>query len=280
MPSMKITVPLFVNYGMSGAFRILPSSTGNCRSLPLRLPPWVRREFRERKKTPFVAPRALESSEIPQIIEEYRIAALNAQKAGFDGVEIHGANGYLPDQFLRDGTNQRTDDWGGSIENRARFLLAATDAAISVWGADKVGVHLSPRNMEGSGAIDSNPAAIFGYVAKELGKRKIAFLFTREGTSGARFTPMMKKEFGGAVIANEQFTVEQAQAVLQNGEADAVSWGKLFLANPDLPRRFHENLPMNEPNPATFYGYSAENPAEGYTDYPFADDAEIKEETA
>ncbi len=220
----------------------------------------------------YVAPRALTLEEIPGVIEMYRKGAENAKRAGFDGVEIHGANGYLPDQFLRDGTNHRTDAYGGSVENRARFLLEATDAAIAVWGASRVGVHLSPRNTPGSGAVDSDPARIFNYVAEELGKREIAFLFTREGVGGGeRFTPEMKKRFGGPVIANESFTPEHAQEVLDAGEADAVSWGKQFIANPDLPARIARNGPYNEPNPATFYARGVE----GYTDYPFLNE-EIK----
>jgi len=218
------------------------------------------------EQTPYVTPRALETDEIPGVIAMYRHGAENAKRAGFDGVEIHGANGYLPDQFLRDGTNHRTDAYGGPIENRARFLLEATDAAISVWGAGRVGVHLSPRNMEGYGAIDSDPGATYGYVAEELGKRGIAFLFTRESVGdGERFTPEMKRRFGGPVIVNESFTPELAQQVLDASEGDAVSWGKLFLANPDLPQRIQQGGPYNEPNPATFYAPGAE----GYTDYPF-----------
>ncbi len=220
------------------------------------------------EQTPYVTPRALETEEIPGVIETFLIGAENAKRAGFDGVEIHGANGYLPDQFLRDATNQRTDQYGGSLANRARFLLEATDAAISVWGAGRVGVHLSPRNMENYGAIDSDPATTYGYVAEELGKRGIAFIFTRESVTGPqgseRYTPEMKRRFSGPVIANEGFTPELAQQVLDAGEADAVSWGKLFLANPDLPERIKRGGPFNDPNPATFYAHGAE----GYTDYP------------
>ena len=220
-------------------------------------------------RKPYVAPRPLETGEIPGVIDAYRQGAENARRAGFDGVEVHGANGYLPDQFLRDGTNHRTDHYGGSLENRARFLLEATDAAIGVWGASRVGVHLSPRNMDGMGAIDSDPAGIFGYVAAELGRRKVAFLFVRESIEGGpRFAPAMKQAFGGPLIANEAFTVAQAEQVLESGEADAVSWGKEFLANPDLPRRLALGAPLNPPDPATFYGPGAK----GYTDYPTLDE--------
>ena len=214
---------------------------------------------------PYPVPRALDASEIPGIIEAYRIGARNAKDAGFDGVEIHGANGYLPDQFLRDGTNLRTDEWGGSVENRARFLLAATDAAIGVWGADRVGVHLSPRALEHHGIDDSDPASTFNYVAGELGRRKIAFLFVRESVEGGpRYEPGIKAAFGGAVIANERFSFQQAEDVLAAGEADAVSWGQLFLANPDLPARVRLDAPLNDPDTSTFYAQGAT----GYTDYP------------
>lgn len=218
-----------------------------------------------REQAPYVTPRALETDEIPGVIAMYRLGAENAKRAGFDGVEIHGANGYLPDQFLRDGTNQRTDQYGGSVENRARFLLEATDAAISVWGADRVGVHLSPRNMEGSGAIDSDPRTTFGYVAEELGRRKIAFLFSRENTTGERITDEIKRRFGGPVIANESLSPEGGAELIEGGVADAASWGKLFIANPDLVERLKRGGPFNEPDPSTFYVPGAH----GYTDYPF-----------
>lgn len=217
---------------------------------------------------PYPVPHALSADEIHGLIADYAQAARNAQEAGFDGVEVHGANGYLPDQFLRDGTNTRTDEYGGPIGNRARFLLEATDAAIGVWGAARVGVHLSPRDMAHHGIEDSDPAATFGYVAQELGKRGLAYLFSRESVDGGpRFSPEMKRLFGGPLIANEEFTPEQAQQILDAGEADAVAWGQQFLANPDLPRRLAERLPLNPPNPATYYAPGAT----GYTDYPFAD---------
>ncbi|MBC8140325.1 MAG: alkene reductase, partial [Armatimonadetes bacterium] len=206
----------------------------------------------------YVAPRPLKTEEIAGVIETYRIGAENAKRAGFDGVEIHGANGYLPDQFLRDGTNHRTDEYGGTVENRARFLLQVTDAAIGVWGAGRVGVHLSPRNMDGSGAIDSDPSGTFGYVAEKLGERGIAYIFSREAFSGERITDRMKKRFGGAVIVNEGVTDEDAIMALSSGNADAVSWGKAFIANPDLPRRIETGAPRNEPNGSTFYGGGAE----------------------
>jgi len=211
----------------------------------------------------FETPRALETAEIPGIVEAYRKGAENAKAAGFDGVEIHAANGYLLDQFLQDSTNQRTDQYGGSIENRARLLLEVTDAAISVWGAGRVGVHLAPRG-DSHDMGDSDRAATFGYVARELGKRSIAFICTREKEGEDSLTPKLKELFGGVVIANERFTKAQANAWLANGKADAVAFGIPFIANPDLPARLAADAPLNEPHPETFY---SSGPV-GYLDYP------------
>ncbi len=211
----------------------------------------------------YETPRALETRELPGIIDAYRRGAENAQRAGFDGVELHGANGYLLDQFLQDSTNHRTDDYGGPVENRARLMLEAVDAAISIWGADRVGLHLAPRG-DAHDMGDSDPAATFGYVARESGKRGLAFLCAREHHQTPALGPQLKKAFGGVFIANEQFTKESAEAAIAAGQADAVAWGQPFIANPDLPRRFREGAPLNEPQPQTFY---APGP-EGYTDYP------------
>jgi 2,4-dienoyl-CoA reductase-like NADH-dependent reductase (Old Yellow Enzyme family) len=216
-----------------------------------------------RPQKAFVTPRALETNEIPGIIEAFRRGAENAQRAGFDGVELHGANGYLLDQFLQDSTNHRTDEYGGSIENRARLMLAAADAAISVWGADRVGMHLAPRG-DAHDMGDSNPAETFGYVARELGKRHIAFICARESLGEKRLGPVLKKAFGGVWIANEKFTQETAEQVIAAGEADAVAFGQLFIANPDLPERFANSAPLNAPDPATFYMQGEH----GYVDYP------------
>lgn len=216
-----------------------------------------------RPKKEFVTPRALEIGEIPGVIESYRKGAANAKAAGFDGVEIHGANGYLLDQFLQDSTNQRTDQYGGPIENRARLMLEVTDAVISVWGASRVGMHLAPRG-DAHDMGDSNPAATFGYVARELGKRKIAFICARESVGPNRLGPELKKAFGGVYVANEAHTRDSAEQLLRSGEADAVAFGKSFIANPDLPRRFALSAPLNAPVPETFY---ASGP-QGYTDYP------------
>jgi 2,4-dienoyl-CoA reductase-like NADH-dependent reductase (Old Yellow Enzyme family) len=211
----------------------------------------------------FVTPRALETAEIPAIIEAYRHGARNAQAAGFDGVEIHAANGYLIDQFLQDSTNRRVDGYGGPIENRARFLLEVTDAVISVWGAGRVGVHLAPRcNSHDMG--DSDPAALFGHVAGALGKRKIAFLCARESHDQPALGPALKQAFGGVFIANEGFTAQSAREAITAGRADAVAFGKAAIANPDLVARIRRDAPWNPPDPDTFYG---DGPA-GYLDYP------------
>ncbi|RYD21207.1 MAG: alkene reductase [Verrucomicrobiaceae bacterium] len=216
-----------------------------------------------RPEKAFVTPRALELSEIPGIVEDYRRAAENAKAAGFDGVEIHGANGYLIDQFLQDSSNKRTDEYGGPVENRARFLLEVTDAVVSVWGADRVGVHLAPRG-DAHDVGDSDLTSVFHHVARELGKRGIAFLCARESYEKPALGPSLKQVFGGVYIANEGFTAESAREAIRNGEADAVAFGKQAIANPDLVERFRTGAPLNEPNPATFYG---SGPA-GYTDYP------------
>jgi 2,4-dienoyl-CoA reductase-like NADH-dependent reductase (Old Yellow Enzyme family) len=223
-----------------------------------------------RPQKAYVTPRALELSEIPAIIEAFRRGAENAQRAGFDGVELHGANGYLLDQFLQDSTNRRTDEYGGAIENRARLLLEATDAAISVWGADRVGVHIAPRgDVHDMG--DSNLAQTFGYVARELGRRRIAFVCARESVGANRLGPELKRIFGGVYIANEQFTRESAEQVVSAGEADAVAFGKLFIANPDLPGRFATGTALNVPDPTTFYAPGSK----GYTDYPALETATV-----
>ena len=211
----------------------------------------------------FETPRALETEEIAEIVEAYRHGAENAKAAGFDGVEIHGANGYLLDQFLQSSTNQRNDQYGGSVENRARLLLEVTDAAISVWGADRVGVHLAPR-QDAHDMGDANPRETFGYVARELGKRGVAFICTREREGEDSLTPYLKEQFGGLVIANERFTKEQANAWLAEGKADAVAFGIPFIANPDLVERLAQDAPLNEPRPELFY---APGPV-GYIDYP------------
>ncbi len=216
-----------------------------------------------RPQVEYVTPRALDLAEIPGIVAAYRKGAENAKLAGFDGVEVHGANGYLLDQFLQSSTNLRTDIYGGSLENRARLMLEVTDACIAVWGASRVGVHLAPRG-DSHDLSDANPAETFGYVATELGKRGIAFICSRESVGDNRIGPLLKKAFGGVYIANEKMDKETAEQVIASGEADAVAFGKWFISNPDLPRRLKDNAPLNPARPETFYSPTAE----GYTDYP------------
>lgn len=213
--------------------------------------------------TEYETPRALEIDEIKEIVTAYKIGAENAKKAGFDGVEIHAANGYLIDQFLQDRTNRRDDIYGGPIENRARFLLEITDAVIGVWGSDRVGVHLAPR-CDSHDMGDSDPLAIFGFITKELSKKKIAFIFTREHQAEDSITPKLRELFNGVFIGNEKYTKDTAQKAIDSGLVDAVSFGVPFLANPDLVKRFEIDAPLNNPVPETFYAKGEI----GYTDYP------------
>ena len=219
---------------------------------------------------PFVTPRALETDEIPGIIEQYRKGAENALAAGFDGVEIHGANGYLLDQFLRDGTNQRTDEYGGSVENRARLMLEVTEAIVGIWGGARVGVRLSPSGTFNS-MSDSDPKATFGYVIEQLNRFNLAYLHLREpdaadirhgGTPlpASYFRPM----YQGVLMVNTDYTLETGNKAIAKGDADLVAYGVLFIANPDLPERFRLRAPLNQPDPSTFYGGSEK----GYVDYP------------
>jgi N-ethylmaleimide reductase len=223
---------------------------------------------------PFVTPRALELDEIPGIIDQYRQGAKNALEAGFDGVEVHGANGYLLDQFLRDGTNHRTDAYGGSLENRARLLLEVTQAVVEVWGSDRVGVRLSPSSTFNDMA-DSDPKTTFSYAIQALNAFNLAYLHLIEPSEAdLRYggTPIPTREFrplyNGTLMVNWDYDQAMGHQAIASGDADLVSYGKLFIANPDLPRRFKENAPLNEPNPGTFYGGGAE----GYTDYPSLED--------
>ncbi len=216
-----------------------------------------------RPERPYPVPRALETSEIAGIIAAFRQGAVNAKEAGFDGVEIHGANGYLLDQFLQDSTNQRTDAYGGSREKRARLLLEVTDAVIDVWGADKVGMHLAPR-ADSHDMGDSDRLATFTYVARELGKRQLAFICAREARLADSIGPCIRDAFGGVYIVNENFTGESAAAALADGIADAVAFGKAFIANPDLVARLATGAPLNSWDDRTFYGGGVK----GYLDYP------------
>jgi 2,4-dienoyl-CoA reductase-like NADH-dependent reductase (Old Yellow Enzyme family) len=211
----------------------------------------------------YETPRALGLDEIAEVVAAFRLGAENAKKAGFDGVEVHGANGYLLDQFLQDSTNRRDDIYGGPIENRARLMLEVTDACIAVWGADRVGMHLAPRR-DSHDMGDSTPLETFGYVARELGKRGIAFICAREAVGDDRLGPALKQAFGGVYIANEKLSKESAEQLIASGEADAVAFGQWFIANPDLPARLQADAPLNPARPETFYAPGAE----GYTDYP------------
>ena len=216
-----------------------------------------------RPKRPFPVPWALETDEIPAVVAAYRKGAENAKAAGFDGVELHGANGYLLDQFLQDSTNQRTDAYGGSREKRARLMLEAADAAIDVFGADRVGMHLAPR-ADAHDMGDSDRLATFTYVARELGKRRIAFICAREARRDDSIGPQMKDAFGGVYIVNEGFTKETAEKAIADGVADAVAFGKLIISNPDLVARFKSDAPLNDWDMPTFYSGGPK----GYTDYP------------
>jgi 2,4-dienoyl-CoA reductase-like NADH-dependent reductase (Old Yellow Enzyme family) len=244
----RISAPLFLN----GELPVAPSAIAAAGHVSLVRP-----------EQNYPVPRALEISEIPGVVEAYRKGAMNAQMAGFDGVEIHGANGYLLDQFLQDGSNRRTDAYGGPVQNRARLMLEVTDAVISVWGAESVGMHLAPR-MDSHSMGDSDRLGTFSYVARELGERGIAFICAREHQAADWIGPELKKVFGGVYIANEGFTQDTAQAAVAAGIADAVAFGKLFIANPDLVDRFARQAALNPLNPATIYT----SDAIGYTDYP------------
>ncbi|MHB1180402.1 MAG: alkene reductase [Sulfuricella sp.] len=220
---------------------------------------------------PFVTPHALSLEEIPGIIEQYRSAARNALAASFDGVEIHGANGYLLDQFLRDGPNHRTDAYGGSIANRARLMLEVVEAVCSVWGANRVGIRLSPLQPFND-MRDSNPENTFGYAVEALNRFGLAYLHVTEmgkdspGAAGPAFDlGTLRKIWRGVYITNSGYTLGSANSALAGGFADMVAFGVPFLANPDLPERYARWAQLNKADPATFYGGGEH----GYTDYPF-----------
>jgi N-ethylmaleimide reductase len=218
--------------------------------------------------------RALEANEIKEIVEQFRQGAIRAKAAGFDGVELHGANGYLIDQFLQDGSNKRTDSYGGSIENRTRLLLEATEALLSVWGADRVGVRVGPSGTFGS-MSDSNPNALFSHVAKELDRYGLAYLHVIEPRiDGSQLRaeglpPVAARQlrafFKGPIIVAGGFERGSAEAIVESGDADLVAFGRHFAANPDLVDRLHRDLPLTQHDRSTFYG----GDERGYTDYPF-----------
>ncbi len=223
---------------------------------------------------PYVTPRALEASELPGIVQDYVRSAERAKAAGFDGVEVHGANGYLLDQFTRDGSNRRTDNYGGSIENRIRFPLEVVAAVSKVFGPRKTGLRISPQNPYNS-MSDSDAVATFTAYAKALNNFDLAYLHVmepigndprRSAPAGSAYvTPHIRKIYNGKLIANGAYDQEAAEKILREDGADAVAFGMKFIANPDLPTRFEKGAVLNEPRPDTFYAGGAE----GYTDYPF-----------
>lgn len=218
-----------------------------------------------RPKRDYVVPRPLEIAEIKSIVEQYKQAAIRAKDAGFDGVELHAANGYLIDQFLQSKTNQRDDEYGGSVENRAHLLLEVTDALIEVWGAGRVGVHLAPRGDEHDMG-DADPRETFGYALEQLGQRNIAFFFTREYLADDSISSYMKERSGDVpYIANMKLSRADAIELLASGKADAVSFGKAYIANPDLYERLLQDAPLNE---LVFENMIGSQTAEGYIDYP------------
>ncbi len=217
-----------------------------------------------------LTPRALRTDEIPEIVAAFRNAAALCKRAGFDGVEIHGANGYLLENFTRDSTNHRTDAYGGSIENRIRLTLEVVDAVVSVWGEDRVGIRLSPVSNANNCPRDSNPQATYGALVKALNDRKIAFIHFIEGQTGGERTldgfdfEDARRNFGGTYIGNNRYTGAMAAEAIRTGRVDAVAFGVPFIGNPDLPQRLRTGAPLNEVNTKTYYG---PGPV-GYTDYP------------
>lgn len=216
----------------------------------------------------FVEPRPLDAGEILSIVGSFRRAARLAKQSGFDGIEIHGANGYLIDQFLRDGSNLRTDEYGGSIENRMRFLNEILDAVGTVWPMNRVGVRLSPENTFNSMG-DSDPQAHFSFIAARLSSRGLAYMHVLEGDMLTKTSTVdyhaMRSAFSGTYMANNGYDLARAQRALQDNAADLVAFGVPFIANPDLVRRYKENLPLTEADHETFYMGGEK----GYTDYPF-----------
>lgn len=218
-------------------------------------------------KKSYVTPRELGDHELPDIIAGFKIAAENAKAAEFDGVEIHGANGYLLDEFLRDGSNQRTGPYGGSLANRGRLLLEVMEAVCQVWGSDRVGLRISPLNSYNS-MIDSDPVGLSVWLAERLNELNLAYLHVMRGDlygqqNGDVLTPI-REHYQGVLIGNMNYTSEEAASAISEGKLDAVAFGSSFLANPDLPKRIKLGASLNAPNPATFYGAGPE----GYTDYP------------
>jgi N-ethylmaleimide reductase len=220
----------------------------------------------------YVEPRALEIDEIKEIVHQYQVAAHNAKVAGFDGVEIHAANGYLLDQFLRDGTNHRTDEYGGSLENRSRIINEVITAVLKEWDAGQVGIRISPENSYND-IMDSNPQSTFNYITEQINQYGLAYLHVLEGDMTGKPKQIdydqIKSRFDGAFMANSGYTKETAQASIEQNDSDLVSFGVLYIANPDLVERFAEGNALNTPDQETFYGGTEK----GYTDYPFRESA-------
>lgn len=219
-------------------------------------------------KVDYVEPRELKDDELPLIIEGFKQAAVNAKAAGFDAVEVHGANGYLLDEFLRDGANKRQGPYGGPVENRARLLLQVIEAVCGVWGSGRVGVRTSPLNSYNS-MRDSDPIALTSWLASQLDSLKLAYWHVMRadffGEQTGDVLHAARANFKGALIGNMGYTKDEANQAIASGQLDAVAFGTAFLANPDLPQRFAADAPLNEPDPSTFYSQGAK----GYTDYPF-----------
>jgi len=229
------------------------------------------------RMAPFTEPRALSTEEVTDVVEQYRRGAANAKRAGFDGVEIHGANGYLIDQFLATGTNQRTDRYGGSLENRARFLFEVVDRVTDEWDDERVGLRLSPGSSF-NGMHDDDPAETFGFVAEHLNAYDLAYVHVAENdpVDGEPAHRVVRPAYDGTLVVAGEYDRASGEEVLQSGEADLVAYARHFLANPDLPERFAQNAPLNDWDQDTFYG----GDAEGYTDYPTLDEAEEATPTA
>lgn len=220
-------------------------------------------------KKPYVVPRVLSDDELPAIVAGFKQAAINAKTAGFDGVEVHSANGYLLDEFLRDGANKRSGAYGGNIENRARLMLEVLSAVIDVWGSDRVGLRISPLNSFNS-MIDSDPIGLACWLAERLNPFGLAYLHLMRGDffnlqSGDVITPV-RERYRGLLIGNMGYSADEAEAAIGQGQLDAVAFGSSFIANPDLPARLLSGAPLNQADPATFYSPGAK----GYTDYPRA----------
>jgi N-ethylmaleimide reductase len=255
------------SYQPGGVLPVAPSAVA--------IPAELKTSTADGKVVGYETPRALETGEIPGLIDAYRQGAANALKAGFDGVEIHGANGYLIEQFLQSHTNLRTDQYGGGIENRTRFLMEVTKAVVEVWGADRVGVRLSPYGIA-NGSGEADPMPLYTHAIKSLDSLGLAYLhFIEPRSSGAGraevnhqnvpsamvlFRPLWR----GKLITAGGFSGETANAAIADGHADAIAFGRIFISNPDLPRRLAHGFPLTPYNRATFYG----GEAAGYTDYP------------